>query len=46
MTKALAGTRPVLQKSARAVPRLILYLLLFGVSFVFVYPFLYMVPGR
>ncbi len=43
MTKALAGTRPVLQKSARAVPRLILYLLLFGVSFVFVYPFLYMV---
>lgn len=43
MTKSLVKARPMLQKGARAVPRLILYLLLFGLSFVFLYPFLYMI---
>ena len=30
-------------KTARFLPRLCIYLLLFGVSFVFLYPFLYMI---
>lgn len=43
MTRNAVRVRSIGQKGLRMVPRICLYLLLLGLSFVFLYPFLYMI---